>query len=163
MKPFAMKRSATLWTTTLVVAAMSLAQPAFSADASALPAEITQGSVRYVSGGVGENSAAAFKQAAAKYPLELLFAQKASPNDVYLADVKVIVRDRAGKVVLDAVSEGPYLLATMPSGQYQVEATYEGVTKTQAVDIVSGKHRRVVMVWTEQNATDKPVTGAAKP
>jgi len=158
-----MKRSAALWTTTLVVAAMSLAQPAFSADPSALPAEITKGSVRYVSGGVGEKSAAAFKQAAAKYPLELLFAQKASPNDVYLAGVKVIVRDRAGKVVLDAVSEGPYLLATMPPGQYRVEATHEGVAKNQTVDIASGKHRRVVMVWTEQSSIEKPVTGGAKP
>jgi len=163
MKPFELKRSASLWTSTLLVAAVSLAQPAFSADLSALPAETTQGSVRYVSGGVGEKSAAAFKQAAAKYPLELLFAQKASPNDVYLAGVKVTVRDRAGKVVLDAVSEGPYLLANMPSGQYQIEATNEGVAKTQAVEIAAGKHQRVVMVWTARSATDKPVTGGATP
>jgi hypothetical protein len=102
-----------------------------------------------VSGGVGEQSAAAFKQAAAKYPLELLFAQKASPNDVYLASVKVTVRDRAGKVVLEAVSEGPYLLATMPAGKYQIEADNEGVVKRQVVEIVSGKHRKVVFVWGE--------------
>jgi hypothetical protein len=102
-----------------------------------------------VSGGVGEQSAAAFKQAAATYPLELLFAQKSAPNDVYLASVKVTVRDRAGKVVLEAVSEGPYLLATMPPGKYQIDADHDGVSKRQAVEIVSGKHRRVVFVWAE--------------
>ena len=153
MKPASMK-----WASTAVVVAMTLAMPAFGADRTALPAEITQGSVRYVSGGVGEKSAAAFKQAASNYPLELLFAQKASPNDVYLAGVKVTVRDRAGKVVLDAVSEGPYLLAVMPAGKYQIEAVNEGVAKTQAVEIASGKHQRVVMVWTE-----KPVAGSAAP
>lgn len=152
MKPAAMNRAASHWATinwatTAVVVAMMFATPAFSADSSALPAEVVQGNVRYVSGGVGEQAAAAFKQAAAKYPLELLFAQKASPNDVYLAGVKVTVRDRAGKVVLDAVADGPYLLATMPAGRYQVEADHEGVVKRQAVEIVSGKHQRVVFVW----------------
>ncbi len=156
MKPASMK-----WASTAVVVAMTLAMPAFGADRTALPAETTQGSVRYVSGGVGEDSATAFKQAAAKYPLELLFAQKASPNDVYLAGVKVTVRDRAGKVVLDAVADGPYLLAAMPAGRYQIEANHEGVAKTQAVEIASGKHQRVVMVWTARSESDKPVTGGA--
>ncbi len=168
MKSMAMKRTKTNraithWATAAVVAAMTLALPAFGADSPALPDEITQGNVRYISGGVGEQSAAAFKQAAAKYPLELLFAQKASPNDVYLAGVKVTVRDRAGKVVLDAVTEGPYLLATMPAGRYQIEASHEGVAKTQAVEIGSGKHQRLVMVWTARSEAEKPVTGGAKP
>lgn len=155
MKPAAMmnrvfNRCATIrWAKTALVVAMMSATPVFSADPSALPAEVVQGNVRYVSGGVGEQAAAAFKQAAAKYPLELLFAQKASPNDVYLAGVKVTVRDRAGKVMLDAVAEGPYLLATMPPGRYQIEADHEGVVKRQAVEIVSGKHQRVVFVWGE--------------
>lgn len=149
MKSVAMSRAASNLAATAVVVAMAFVTPVFGADPSALPAEVTQGNVRYVSGGVGEQAAAAFKQAAAKYPLELLFAQKASPNDVYLAGVKVTVRDRAGKVVLDAVADGPYLLATMPAGRYQVEADHEGVVKRQAVEIVSGKHQRLVFVWAE--------------
>jgi len=149
MKPIAMSRAARTLAGTVAVVAMGFATLTFGADSMVLPAEDTQGNVRYVSGGVGEQSAAAFKQAAAKYPLELLFAQKASPNDVYLASVKVTVRDRAGKVVLEAVSEGPYLLATMPAGKYQIEADNEGVVKRQVVEIVSGKHRKVVFVWGE--------------
>jgi hypothetical protein len=149
MKPVAMNRAGRIWVATAAVVAVAFATPAFSADTSGLPAEVTQGSLRYVSGGVGEQSAAAFKQAAATYPLELLFAQKSAPNDVYLASVKVTVRDRAGKVVLEAVSEGPYLLATMPPGKYQIDADHDGVSKRQAVEIVSGKHRRVVFVWAE--------------
>ena len=149
MKPIAMSRAARTLAGTVAVVDMGIATLTFGADSMVLPAEETQGNVRYVSGGVGEQSAAAFKQAAAKYPLELLFAQKASPNDVYLASVKVTVRDRAGKVVLEAVSEGPYLLATMPAGKYQIEADNEGVVKRQVVEIVSGKHRKVVFVWGE--------------
>lgn len=147
----------------MVVAGILLAGPAFGADSSGLPAEITQGSVRYVSGGVGEASASAFKQAASRYPLELLFAQKASPNDVYLAGVKVTVRDRAGKVVLDAVSDGPYLLATMPAGRYRIDADYEGIAKSQTVEIQSGRHQRVVLVWAARGEASPPAADGAKP
>jgi len=109
---------------------------------------VKQGSVRYVTGGIGADAAEAFKQAAARYPLELLFAQKAVPNDVYLAGVKVTVR-QAGKVLLDTEADGPFLLAHLPSGKYEIEAVNEGVSKRQVVDVLAGKHRRVVFVWDE--------------
>lgn len=156
-----MKSAATSLTLTVAVAGMMLVSPAFAASPSALPAETTQGNVRYVTGGVGEDAVNAFKQAAPKYPLELLFAQKSSPNDVYLAGVKVTVRDRAGKVVLDAVSEGPYLLAAMPAGRYQIEADHEGVAKRQSVEIRSGQHRRVVLVWAAKGEADPPASRGA--
>lgn len=109
--------------------------------------EKTQGNVRYATGGIGEAAVTAFKAAAPKYPLELLFAEKASPNDVYLADVKVIVRDASGKVLLDTVSGGPFLLAHLPPGKYRIEASNDGVVKQQAVEIRAGQHRRAVFVW----------------
>lgn len=141
-----MKFNATSFAASFLVTSMAYLSPAMAGDM--LPAEVKQGSVRYVTGGVGADAAAAFKQAAAKYPLELLFAQKAAPNDVYLAGVKVTVR-QSGKVLLNADSGGPFLLAHLPPGKYQVEASSEGVTKQQTVDIQPGRHQRVVFVWNE--------------
>lgn len=109
--------------------------------------EKTQGSIRYATGGIGTDEVAAFKAAAPKYPLELLFAQKASPNDVYLADVKVIVKGESGKILLDTVSGGPFLLAQLPPGTYRIEASHDGVMKQQTVGLKAGQHRRVVFVW----------------
>jgi hypothetical protein len=109
--------------------------------------EKTQGSVRYATGGIGADEVAAFKAAAPQYPLELLFAQKASPNDVYLADVKVVVKSASGQVLLDTVSGGPFLLARLPPGKYRIEADSDGVVKQQAVELKAGQHRRVVFVW----------------
>lgn len=139
-----MKFNVTKFAASFLVTSMAYLSPAIAADA--LPGEVKQGSVRYVTGGIGADAVAAFKQAAAKYPLELLFAQKAAPNDVYLADVKVTVR-QSGKVVLDAESGGPFLLAHLPPGKYQIEAVSEGVSRQQAVDLQPGKHRKVVFVW----------------
>lgn len=139
-----MKFNATKFAASFLVTSMAYLSPAMGADT--LPDEVKQGSVRYVTGGIGADAVAAFKQAATKYPLELLFAQKAAPNDVYLADVKVTVR-QSGKVMLEAESGGPFLLAYLPPGKYQIEAVSEGVSRQQIVDLQSRKHRRVVFVW----------------
>ena len=141
--------------------------PAVAADSNVSPAQGTQGKVSFVSGGVGEDEAAAMKSAAAGYPLELQFVQKATPRDEFLADVKVRITDRSKNVVLDTVTTGPFLLAKLPSGTYQVEADHRGVTKRQTVDIRSGKHQRSVFVWTpsadevRQSLLEQPDSGTA--
>ncbi len=156
-----MKRNATSVANTVLVAGMMLAFPVSGADMGALPAELSQGNVRYVTGGVDSDQADAFKRAAPNYPLELLFAQKATPRDVYLADIKVTTRDRSSKVVLNATADGPFLLARLPAGKYQIEADNNGAVKRQAVDILAGKHRRVVFVWDADSETNRPVESRA--
>ena len=135
--------------TTLSMAAMAAALffTPFVQAASPAAAQETAGNVSYISGGVGEDEAAAMKSAAAGYPLELQFVQKATPRDEFLADVKVRITDRARNVVLDAVASGPFLLAKLPAGTYQIEADHVGVVKRQTVDIRPGKHQRSVFVW----------------
>ena len=54
--------------------------------------------------------------------------------------------------MLDAVASGPFLLAKLPAGTYQIEADHVGVVKRQTVDIRPGKHQRIVFVW---SATDE--------
>ena len=141
--------------TTLSMAAMAAAlflTPFVQAAGPAAAAQETAGNVSYISGGVGEDEAADMKSAAAGYPLELQFVQKATPRDEFLADVKVRITDRARNVVLDAVASGPFLLAKLPAGTYQIEADHVGVVKRQTVDIRPGKHQRSVFVW---SATDE--------
>ena len=140
--------------TILSMAAMAAALffTPFVQAASPAAAQETAGNVSYISGGVGEDEAAAMKSAAAGYPLELQFVQKAMPRDEFLADVKVRITDRARNVVLDAVASGPFLLAKLPAGTYQIEADHVGVVKRQTVDIRPGKHQRSVFVW---SATDE--------
>ena len=140
----------TTYSTAALAAALFFAP--FLQSASAATAQGTQGNVSYVSGGVGEDDAAAMKSAAAGYPLELQFVQKATPRDEFLADVKVRITDRARNVVLDAVASGPFLLAKLPPGTYQIEADHVGVVKRQTVDLRPGKHQKSVFVW---SATDE--------
>ncbi len=137
-----MKR--TKFAAAFLITSMAYLSPA---TADGLVEEKSQGNVRYATGGIGADEIAAFKAAAPKYPLQLLFAEKALPNDVYLTDVQVMVKGASGQVLLDTVSGGPFLLLQLPAGKYRIEASHDGVMKRQTVSLTAGQHRRVVFVW----------------
>ncbi len=150
MKLYAIVLAAATFATFIIVAS-----PVLGAYPDALPAQEIQGSISYVTGGVGEDEATTFKRAAAGFPLELQFVRKATPRDEYLADVKVKILDHSGNVLLDAVSDGPFLLAKLPSGSYRIEADHFGVIKRHSVDIRAGKHERAVFVWATPDETER--------
>ena len=152
-----MKPKLTTLAASIILAGLVAIDPMLNAGASPLPSERVQGQVSFITGGIGEDEATAFKNAAATYPLELLFVQKARPRDEYLADVKITIRDRSGKLWLDTTAEGPFLLAKLPAGKYQIEADYDGERKRQSVEIRAGKHQRAVFVWAPHDESEEPV------
>ena len=119
-----------------------------AANADSLPAMHEQGAISYLSGGIGQNEADAIKRVAKQYPLELEFLLKAKLKDEYLSNVKVLVKDMHDKKVLEATSDGPFLLAKMPAGKYEVTADRSGKVERRMVQIAAHEHRRVVFEWT---------------
>lgn len=97
--------------------ALGLALPAMAATAPSMCAGVSDD---------GQNPAAA-----ANYSLKLVYAQ---PDGAYLGDVATRISS-GGNVVVDAHCEGPWLLADLPSGTYEVTATYRGATQTQTVSV----------------------------
>ena len=114
--------------------------------ASAALEVMQNGPVSFVSGGVGEDERQEIQKLSPDYSLELLFATKGTPNE-YLADIKVEIKDKNGKVVLDAISKGPFLLAKVPPGKYSISADNDGVVKRQTIQVAGAKPHRVVFVW----------------
>lgn len=153
-----MKPELTILAAAAILSNLGAAGAAYAADPAGLPPIQIQGEVSFLSGGVGEDEATAFRQAAPAYPLELQFAQQARPRDEFLADVKVAIRNRSGSLILDTSTDGPFLLAKLPAGNYRIEAEYRGETKTQAVEIRPGKHQRAVFVWTARTNSGDTLT-----
>jgi hypothetical protein len=133
--------------TGLIICGLLMAPLAFAALPSTLPPEQTQGSVTYVSGGVGQEESQAFEAAAAQYPLALEFAIKHAPRAKYTANVHVIVTDTQGARVLDTHSDGPFLLAKLPAGRYTVTAERQQQTLTRTVHVASHKPTHVMFLW----------------
>jgi hypothetical protein len=112
-----------------------------------LPPEQTQGNVTYVSGGIGIDQADAMKRAANAYPLELEFLESGQTRSVFTAGVQVTIRDRTGQVVLDARSDGPFMLARLPDGQYTISVENTGKVESRRVTVEHTKHQAVVFEW----------------
>lgn len=130
------------------------AEPIFGIE---LPAPITAGNVTYISGGVGDSEAEALRAIAENYALEVVFIQKLKQREEFLASVKVQIQDHHHHIVLDINTEGPYLLANLPAGHYQITAEHNGVIKQQwlmLADIANNNnrhkktaHRKIVFWW----------------
>jgi hypothetical protein len=108
----------------------STSPPAVSA---AMPGQSSPGQAVYVSGGVDEAGQQQMLAVRDQYNLHLLFFQETTR--AYFAYVPVRIYDSTGRVILSAVSDGPFLYARLSPGRYRVDATHSGQTLSRAADV----------------------------
>jgi hypothetical protein len=119
----------------------------FAEDTMQMHTPEMMGEVGYVSGGIGESELEMMQGRAKDYSLEFVFVQKSKQKEEYLADVNVKVQDAHHNVVLETVTEGPYLFLNLPKGRYSVYAEYNGDVKLRNVVVNTKKHQKVVFWW----------------
>ncbi len=129
----------------MVAGALTLALAGAALAQESLPPLRTFGGVSYVTGGIGLDESAAIKAAEKDFALSLLFAQ--TKRGEYLSDVKVSIKDSAGKTVLEAVSEGPMLLAKLAAGVYKINADHEGTVLVKTVRVEPKGVTREAFIW----------------
>lgn len=88
--------------------------------------------VEMVSGGIGDGGMEAIEEKQKDYSLKLVFADA---DGEYLADVKVLIKDRKGNEVVNTDSVGPVLLLKLKPGVYTVSSTTNKETKSQKVTV----------------------------
>jgi hypothetical protein len=75
------------------------------------------------------------------------FLAREEGHEILLSEVHVtIVHPVQGKV-LDAVSDGPFLVARVPPGRYQVAASHEGRTRHVLLNVARSEPRSVAVYW----------------
>ena len=132
----------------LLIGAAGLFASAGHAQGS-LPAAQSAGGIEYVTGGFGADGSEAFKQAESSYPLALTFAEEPADGGSrpYVADVRLVVKDKDGSVVMDVPSVGPFFLARLKPGEYTIEASYKGKTQSQQVSVKEGGTVKKGFAW----------------
>jgi hypothetical protein len=118
---------------------------AFHAIGATLPQARTGHGVTYISGGIGHDESVAMKGEARNYPLSMVFS--AGKNNEYLADVKITIKDKAGKEVLNAVSNGPIMLVKVPAGRYSIAAERNGKSLHHTVQVNQKGGKQVNFHW----------------
>jgi len=86
------------------------------------------------------------KPAAQDFPLELVFRQTVNGKVADLTNVPLKITDASGKVVFQGESPGPYFIARLPAGRYNVTAHWDDWNFSKDVTIGAG-HDRVVFAW----------------
>lgn len=112
-----------------------------------LPAVQNYAGVDYLTGGFGLEESTAIKEVMSDYAVAFTFASSDGSRAAYVSKVQVVIRDTYDATWLNVESQGPFLLAQLPAGRYQVFATYRNVTKSQSITVVDGNSTRVVFDW----------------
>lgn len=117
-------------------------------EAVPLPEVQTSGSVTYVSGGIPYEQLPAFNAARSQFPLNIEVYERDGTRNSFTADAEVrVINAKSGDVVLETKTEGPYLWAKVPPGQYKVETTLNGKVKEARVSVNGSKPARTIIVF----------------
>jgi hypothetical protein len=68
----------------------------------------------------------------------------------FVAEVKVQVKDSGGKVLVDTVSEGPWLVLNLPAGRYSVLAQVNGAKQGGYIEVDGSTQKFSFMFAMEQ-------------
>lgn len=107
----------------------------------------TSGGVTHVSGGVGAESIEELNVLSKDFNLKLVFALN---SGVYVSNVTVVIADAAGRPMLNATSDGPWFLAKLPAGNYQIAATFAGTAVTRRITVGAARLSTVDMRWASE-------------
>lgn len=104
--------------------------------------------VEYMGGGGSTDEAALMQSIEPRWPASFEFAIKDGKKQVSAGDVVMTVRDASGREVLSQIATGgPFLVARLEPGRYQVEATLGGQTLKQEIELLPWQPKRTVFVW----------------
>jgi hypothetical protein len=101
--------------------------------------------VYWVSGGVGIDEREEMVMALPDHNLKVLTA--ADKSGAFLSAVQVVVRDAAGRTVLETSLDGPWLLARLPPGRYELVAIYDGRSQTPTFTVPASGRREIFLYW----------------
>ena len=137
-------RQHAIWKVFILAGALLAPCLGFSAQTGVITQRQSDNGIAYMSGGVGLDEREAMHSLATNYNLRLVFAAR---KGAYLSDVKVDIRDTAGRNILSAVSNGPWFFAKLPSGRYRVTVEAGGKKMTRSAVVGSRSQTAQEFYW----------------
>jgi len=99
----------------------------------------------WVSGGVSADERDEMIMALPDHNLKVLTA--AERSGAFLAAAHVVVRDAGGRTIFEASLDGPWLLARLPPGRYELVATLGGKSQARKFIVPASGRREIFLYW----------------
>ncbi len=115
-----------------------------------LPEIQSRSNLSCMMGGIGADETEAMRKEAKKWPLNVEFTEQQGKAYPWVSGVQLQIINQAGKVIFNETCNGPFFLAKLSPGKYQLIATYEGVAKKKSVLIEEGKPSKVSFTWVKK-------------
>jgi hypothetical protein len=147
MKSMRFRRSLAVLATCGTAAILGATLPAHAAPNP--PIQTAQG-VEYMCGGTNKDEAAFMQMVAPRWAATIELGINGSPAQraSFPARAKVEVRERyTGRPIMEALSQGPYMLARLDPGAYDVNVTLGGLTLTQPLVVFAGIPSKATFMW----------------
>ncbi len=129
---------------TLLLGASGAAQAAFWNP----PIRTTAQGIEYMCGGLNHTEAQFMEMVAPRWAATLEFTVSRAARGEFPDQARVVVRDRYnGQVAMEAKTDGPYMLARLNPGAYEVDVTLGGLTLTRSLTVIAGVPARASFVW----------------
>ena len=126
----------------LVAVLSGLLIPGLSAAATT---GVTPNGWPYLAGGATAQDEVVLQAHERQYSLLVMTAGRT--GDAALPGVRVRILDAGKAVPFDRVLPGAWLLVDLPSGRYEVDATYQGQRQRQPVVMDAGDHQAMVFYF----------------
>lgn len=130
--------------TAAFLGAMTTSAHAFSNP----PIQMAQG-VEYMCGGTSKAEASFMQMVSPRWAATIEFGiNDSTQKSNFPVRAAVQVREKyTGRPIMEAQSNGPYMLARLDPGAYDVNVTLGGLTITQTLTVIAGVPARAVFMW----------------
>ena len=103
--------------------------------------------ISYITGGVGQEETVAILAEAKQWPLTLELSQIENGRGVWIFGATIKITNSKKQSIFDAQADGPYMLINLESGDYVMEAIYQGVAQKRALSINAGSPQKISIFW----------------
>ncbi len=103
--------------------------------------------ISYISGGVGEEETLAILAEAKQWPLLLELSQIENGRGIWIFGATIKVINTKQQTIFDAQADGPYMLINLDSGEYSIEASYQGIQQKRSISIKAGSPQKILLFW----------------
>jgi len=112
-------------------------------DANNMPQMVQAGSVRYITGGIGDEERAMLEAVKNDYNLHIT---SASNSGEFNGDTQISISNLQGQSLLN-VSAGPLFYVDLPAGTYKVQAMSDGRSEERKVTVWDKKSSSLYFRW----------------